>query len=39
MSLVVFKLAWTFFLEPEVPGGWGKLIWSSFIPSSKSLLL
>jgi len=28
------KSAMTFFLEPEVPCGWGKLIWSSFIPSS-----
>jgi len=29
----------TFFLEPGVPCGWGKFIWSSFTPPSKSLVL
>ena len=29
----------TFFLEPGVPGGWGKFIWSSSIPPSKTLVL
>ena len=29
----------TFFLEPGVPCGWGKFIWSSSIPPSKTLIL
>ena len=33
------KSAMTFFLEPGVPGGWGKFIWSSSIPPSKTLVL
>ena len=33
------KLAKTFFLEPGVPCGWGKFIWSSDIPPSKTLVL
>jgi len=33
------KSARNFFLEPGVSCGWGKLIWSSFIPPSKSLVL
>jgi len=33
------KSAWTFFLEPGVPYGWGKFIWSSYIPPSKTLVL
>ena len=34
-----FKSAETFFLEPSVPCDWGKLIWSSYIPPSKTLVL
>jgi len=33
------KLARTFFLEPGVPCNWGKFIWSSDIPHSKTLVL
>ena len=33
------KSAMTFFLEPGVPCGWGKFIWSSSIPPSKYLVL
>jgi len=33
------KSAETFFLEPRVPCGWGKFIWSSSIPPSKTLVL
>ena len=33
------KSARTFFLEPGVPCGWGKFIWSSDIPPSKTLVL
>ena len=33
------KSARTFFLEPVVPCGWGKFIWSSDIPPSKTLVL
>ena len=33
------KSARTFFLEPGVPCGWGKFIWSSSIPPSKTLVL
>ena len=33
------KSARTFFLKPGVPRGWGKFIWSSFIPPTKSLVL
>jgi len=33
------KSARTFFLEPGVPGGWGKFIWSLSIPPSKILVL
>jgi len=29
----------TFFLEPGVPCGWGKFIWCSSIPPSKTLVL
>jgi len=29
----------TFLLDPEVPYGWGKFIWSSYIPPSKTLVL
>jgi len=29
----------TFFLEPGVPYGWGKFIWSSYISPSKTLVL
>jgi len=29
----------TFFLNSEVPCGWGKIIWSSYIPPSKTLVL
>jgi len=32
------KLAMTFFLEPGVPHGWDKFIWSSSIPPSKTLV-
>ena len=32
------KSARTFFLEPGVPCGWGKFIWSSDIPPSKTLV-
>ena len=37
--LFTLKSARTFFLEPGVPYGWGKLIWSSSIPPSKTLIL
>jgi len=33
------KLTRTFFLELEVPCGWGKFIWSSSIPPSKTPVL
>jgi len=33
------KSAKTFFLDSEVPRGWGKIIWSSYIPHSKTLIL
>jgi len=33
------KSARTFFLEPGVSYGWGKFIWSSYIPHSKTLVL
>jgi len=33
------KSARTFFLDPRVPCGWGKIIWSSYIPPSKTLIL
>jgi len=33
------KSARTFFLEPGVPCGWGKFIWSSYILPSKILVL
>jgi len=33
------KSARTFFLELEVPCGWGKFIWSSSIPPSKTLVV
>jgi len=33
------KSARIFFLEPGVPCGWGKFIWSSNIPHSKTLVL
>jgi len=33
------KLTRTFFLEPGVPCGWGKFIWSSYISPSKTLVL
>jgi len=33
------KSTMTFFLEPRVPCGWGKFIWSSDIPPSKTLVL
>jgi len=33
------KSARTFFLDPKVPCGWGKFIWSSYLPSSKTLVL
>jgi len=33
------KSAMTFFLEPGVPDGWGKFIWSSSILPSKTLVL
>jgi len=41
MSLVVSLLnrLRLFFLEPGVPCGWGKFIWSSFILPSKTLVL
>jgi len=26
-------------LDPRVPYGWGKIIWSSYLPSSKTLVL
>ena len=40
MSLVVssFKSARSFFLDLGDPCGWGKFIWSSSIPPSKTLL-
>jgi len=28
-----------FFMDPEVPCGWGKIIWSKYIPPSKTLVL
>jgi len=33
------KSARTFFLDPGVPCGWGKFIWSSYLPPSKTLVL
>jgi len=41
MSLVVSLLnqLGLFFLEPGVPCGWDKFIWSSSIPPSKTLVL
>jgi len=33
------KSARTFFLDPGVPYGWGKFIWSSYLLSSKTLVL
>jgi len=33
------KSARNFFLEPGIPCGWGKLIWSSSILPSKTLVL
>jgi len=33
------KSAMTFLLDPGVPCGWGKFIWSSYLPSSKTLVL
>jgi len=33
------KLARTFFMEPRAPCGWGKFIWSSYIPPSKNVVL
>jgi len=35
----ILKLVRTFLLEPGVSCGWGKLIWSSFILPSKSIVL
>jgi len=37
--VIHFKSARTFFLEPGVPYGWGKFIWSSDIPPSKTFVL
>jgi len=33
------KLARTFFLDPKAPYGWGKFIWSSYLPPSKTLVI
>jgi len=33
------KSAMTFFLEPGVPCGWGRFIWSLYISPSKTLVL
>ena len=33
------KSARTFFLDPGVPCGWSKFIWSSYLLSSKALVL
>jgi len=33
------KSAKTFFLDPGVPYGWGKFIWSSYLSRSKTLVL
>ena len=38
-SCFTLKSTRTFFLEPGVPSGWGKFIWSSSILSSKTLVL
>jgi len=38
-SHFTLKSARTFFLEPVVPCGWGKFIWSSSILPSKTLVL
>ena len=35
----ILKSARTFFLELGVPCDWGKFIWSSSIPPSKTLVL
>ena len=36
---LTLKSARTFFLDAGVPCGWGKFIWSSYIPPSKTLVL
>ena len=36
---LTLKSGRTFFLEPRVPCGWGKFIWSSSILPSKTLVL
>jgi len=33
------KSAKTFFLDPGVPCGWGKFIWSSYLSPSKTFVL
>jgi len=33
------KSTWTFFLDPGVPCGWDKFIWSSYLSPSKTLVL
>ena len=33
------KSASTFFFDSGVPCGWGKFIWSSYLPASKTLVL
>ena len=38
-SRFTLKLVRTFFLDPEVPYGWGKFIWSSYLLPSKTLVL
>jgi len=38
-SCFTLKSAMTFFLELGVPCGWCKIIWFSYIPSSKTLVL
>jgi len=36
---LTLKSVRTFILEPGVPCGWGKFIWSSSIPASKTMVL
>jgi len=36
---LTLKSAMTFFSEPRIFCGWGKSIWSSYIPPSKTLVL
>jgi len=36
---LTLKSVRTFFLDPKVHCGWDKIIWSSYIPRSKTLVL